>query len=124
MGNVYLFPYTLKEKFSFCYQIYTASVCVKHACSLSLGMCCLMSLFFKVFLIIRSQGTSTILFRKKIAYCRQSHCWICCCFFPIQLVIHTQQGRRIPRLSVTSLNISSCFPIWLKFNQGIIHLPA
>lgn len=37
----------------------------------------------------------------------------------IQLVIHTKQ-KRIPKVLVKALNVSSCFPIGLKFNQRII----
>lgn len=130
MGNTYFFfPYTVKDNFSFCCQIYRVYVCAKLTCSFCLGMCCLMSLFSKAFLIICSHSVSAILPREKkcpllagplldMLYIEGS-CW----FFPIHLVIHTKQERRIPRLLVTSLNISSCFPIGLKLNQGIIYLP-
>lgn len=83
----------------------------------------LMSMFSKAFLVVCSH-LSYILFRKIIAHCWQICCWMLyiegLLFLSfIQLVIHTKQ-KRIPKVLVKALNVSSCFPIGLKFNQRII----
>lgn len=86
-------------------------------------MSSLMSLFSKTFLVVYSH-LSYILFKKIISLCWQICCWMLhiegLLFFSlIQLVIHTKQ-ERIPMVLVKALNVSSCFPIGLKFNQRIV----